>query len=394
MPVLSSVLVVVFAHFLIGSVVFDPLLAAQNKRIRFQGGGDSAAAAGNLATGEITLAEDVMQKNRIIDPQQTQLMYIGNSQTIAIMDQNPGDLISPQWLQILLRRAKSDATPAVEVNIGSLPNLTMPELLIKIVAAREAHPRQADIVIASAVLEEFRGLGVRDEVARLVETPAVKLRLAELLSQNPDLPSTHRALASLVGPGANVPSSGRSNLSAASFAARVEDRLQNLISKLPVFSRREDIQGFVYLDYYNCRNRVLGINSASIRPVPDSAYKTSLETIELALRYAQAEHIKLVIYLAPIRPVQPNPNLPSDVATFRKDVPALCARYGTNCFDYVDLVPENLWTNYPDNAPGTEGQRDYAHFTGAGHKLVAETLLKDIWQLRSDSAPGLATARK
>jgi len=374
---MSIALVLVFAHFLIGSVTFNPLLAAQNKRIRFQSGGESAGA-GSLGAAEVALAEEVMEKDRVVDPKQTQLLYIGNSQTIAIMDQNPGDLISPQWLQISLARAKPSAVPAVEVKIGSLPNLTMPELLIKMVAAREASPKQGDIVVASAVLEEFRGLGIRDEVARLAEEPAVKARLAELTAQNRDLPSARTALASVVSSSASDPSTEKSDSSSASHAARVEGRLQNLIEKLPVFSRREDIQGFVYLDYYNWRNRALGINSASVRPVPDSAYKTSLETIELALRYAHAEHIKMVIYLAPIRPIQPNPNLPADIARFRKDVPALCKRYEVTCLDYVDLVPENLWTNYPDNASGTEGQRDYAHFTGAGHKLVAETLTKDI----------------
>src|SRR5688572_28362278 len=88
--------------------------------------------------------------------------------------------------------------------------------------------------------------------------------------------------------------------------------------------------------------------------------------------------IHVVLYLAPMRSVQPNPNLPEDVKKFRTDVPALCARYGALCLDYVDLVPEDLWTNYSDDPANVGGQRDFAHFTGAAHKVVAEKLVADL----------------
>jgi hypothetical protein len=376
-PITSLVLVVLFAHLIIGSEVFNPFLAGQNKRIRFQGGGESAAGRGMLTPADIALAENVLVKDRPTDPKQAQLMYIGNSQTIAIMDQNPGDLISPQWLQLLLAHEKQNAAP-VQVNLASLPNLSMPELLIKIVAAGEARPRRNDIVVASIVLEEFRGLGVRDEVTKVAEQPEVEARTKELLRSNPDLASAAGALTTVIDPTTKQLASGKNGLASASYAARAEEHLQSLFKTFPVFSDREALQGLLYLTYYNCRNRALGITSASVRPIADSAYRASLQTIELMFGYAKSKNIKVVLYLAPIRPLQPNPNLPVDVARFRQDVPVLCKKYGTTCLDYVDLVPENLWTNYPDNASGTEGQRDYAHFTGAGHKLVAETLLRDV----------------
>ena len=134
----------------------------------------------------------------------------------------------------------------------------------------------------------------------------------------------------------------------------------------------------VNLTYNYWRDRLLGITSSTARPVPASAYQATMELIELALRYARSKEIQVVLYLAPMRlGAQPNPNLPSDVARFRQDVPALCRRYGVTCLDYVDLIPENLWTNYPDI--GAEaGQRDFAHFTGAAHKKLAEQLASDI----------------
>ncbi len=89
------------------------------------------------------------------------------------------------------------------------------------------------------------------------------------------------------------------------------------------------------------------------------------------------------MYLCPIRPIQPNPVLPSDLARFRRDVPELCKLYGATCLDYTDLVPEALWTNYPDDDVNA-GQRDYAHFTGAAHKMLAERMMADVGPLLRD----------
>ncbi|HEV7681993.1 MAG TPA: hypothetical protein VGO68_07720 [Pyrinomonadaceae bacterium] len=376
-------LVLLLAHWF-GGADADPLLAAQNSRIRFQTGGETATNYAGLTPSEIVLAETVLEKHRVADGKHTELLYVGNSQTLAIMDQAPGDMVSPQWLQILLARKNgltqpaNAAAPPINVNLGSLPNITAPELLVRLIAAGERSPRQADILVASAVLEEFRGLGIRDEMLEAASEEKVKARLHLLVEQNSDLATVHTSLRPLLTSDAPAAATLTTEASGHSYAKRVEAKLQQSIEKVPLFARREDLRVAVALGYHELRNHLLGITSSSQRPVPEASYRASLEMIELALRYAQSQHIKVVLYLAPMRPVEPNPNVPSDVARFRRDLPALCSRYGAKCLDYVDLVPENLWTNYPDDVAGTEGQRDFAHFTGAAHKLLAEKLLADI----------------
>jgi lysophospholipase L1-like esterase len=110
--------------------------------------------------------------------------------------------------------------------------------------------------------------------------------------------------------------------------------------------------------------------------VPPATYQASLQLLEVAIRYARARGIKLIFVLAPIRPIKPNPMLPADIARYRRDVIGLCEKYGVECLDYVDLVPERLWTNYMVDNPNV-GQRDYAHFTGAAHRLLAQRLWQD-----------------
>ena len=319
----------------------------------------------------------MLDRARATGNEHSGLLYVGNSQSLAIMDQQPGDIITPQWLQIFLARRHDATAQQFDVRLGSLPNITMTEVLIKLIAAAEQSPRQTNAMIAAVVLEEFRGLGVRQEVASELSAPAIKNGLIALVENNSDLPAARKALEPLLKPESQSVAADKETRSD-SVADRLENHLQVAAERMPVFARRQDLQVTVNLTYNYWRDRLLGITSSTARPVPPSAYQATMELIELALRYARSKEMPVIFYLAPMRlNVQPNPNLPSDVARFRQDVPALCRRYGATCLDYVDLIPENLWTNYPDFGGGA-GQRDYAHFTGAAHKKLAEQLASDI----------------
>ena len=376
-PVVSILLALLVGNWLAKSYAFDPLMAAQNQRIRFQKGGD-LSSAGSLTAEESRLAEALLDTGRTSDKNRTRLLYVGNSQTLAIMDQQPGDIIAPQWLQILLARETSSGAQSIDVQIGSLPNLTTTELLIKLVAAGAESPRQIDMLLTATVLEEFRGLGVRDEVRAALESPAAKADLISLAEGNTDLAAARKVLEPFISSRSEPSTAAGDARSGNSIAETIEQRLQLAAEKMPLFTQRQNLQVAINLTYNAWRDRLLGITSSSPRPVPDPSYRATLELMELVLRYARSKNIEVIFYLAPLRlDVQPNPNLPSDVERFRRDVPALCRRYNVTCLDYADLIPENFWTNYPDFGSGA-GQRDFAHFTGAAHKILAEKLISDI----------------
>lgn len=355
------------------SLDFDPLTVAQNRRITFQEKGRvEGAHTAELTPAERRLAEIVLEEPRAGRAGASELLYVGNSQSMAIMDAQADDLTSPQWLQVLLARRAAAGAPEVDVQLGSLPNLSMVEALIALVAAVEAH--RVDVFLGAQVLEEFRGLSVRDEMRTLAGEPPVAGGLRRLLEENRDLPAARRALAPLLA--ASTQPSGESE--AAGLARGLEQAVDAVAERLPLFAHRIEMRQHVALSYTALRNRVLGIHSYTTRPVPEASYRASLELLELLLRYGGAERVRTALYLAPIRPIEPNPNVPADVARFRRDVPALASRYGVACFDYIDLVPEELWTNYPDDDPRAGGERDFAHFTGKAHRLLAEALLSDL----------------
>lgn len=379
-PAASMALVLLVGNWLADTYAFDPLTAAQNQRIRFQKGGDLSSAASGLTAEEADLAEAVIEAKMTTGSDRARLLYAGNSQVLAIMDRRPGDIITPQWLQVLLARQYGLGAQRFDVRLAAFPNITLTELLIKLVAAGEQSPRQPDTLLAAAVLEEFRGLGVRDEIAAALESPIARTGLISLLDANTDLPAARKAIEPFINSASgHSTTGGAGDVSNASFASNVEQRLQAAAERVPLFAKRQNLQVALDLTYNAWRDRLLGITSSAARPVPAAAYHASLELLEMALRYARSKNIQVAVYLAPMRlGVQPNPNVPFDVARFRRDVPDLCQRYGSLCLDYVDLIPEGLWTNYPDNSVGLGAQRDFAHFTGAAHKLLAERLVSDL----------------
>jgi len=363
-------------------IVFDPSTAAQGRRIEFQSS-ESVTQANDLSLDEVQLAQAVLSSGFDDGRDATRILYVGNSQSMAIMDRLPGDLTSPQWLQVLLARQVGTKESQVVVRLGSLPNLTMTELVVKLVAG-ESPPRGIDVVLLGLVLEEWRALGVRDETLFLAQQQTVRDELTRLVAANADLLSADKSLASILQPasGSQVAAAGSQEPHMVSVATSFENQLQTWAERyIPLFAARSKLHGQISLAYYGLRNRVFGFTSATARPVPEATYRPSLELLELCLRYTQSKDIHIIFYLAPIRPIQPNPNPPADVARFRRDVPALCQRYGITCLDYTDLIPAELWTNYPDDAVGTEGQRDFAHFTGAAHKRLAEQLIVDVGAL-------------
>jgi len=308
---------------------------------------------------------------------------MGNSQTLAIMDRKDGDMISAQWLQVLLARHGDPRQPLLDVHVKSLPNLTMGEFLVKLIAdARYAHGGPS-VVLGSLVLEEFRFLWIRDEVRELLDGGEAKSALMELLAANSDLQFGVHAVATSVfltapdGNGGPKPAEPRS----AGGISHFENQLQEAANRIPLIAKRADLYKGMTVAYYGARNRLLHITTATARQFPKPSYRANLEILELSLRYAQSRGIRVILYLGPIRPIQPNRNTPEDIARFRKDIPALCQRYKVMCLDYTDLIPSALWTNYPDWDAAGGGQPDFAHFTGGAHKLLAERLMTDVGPL-------------
>jgi len=382
-PAVSIVAMLVVGNWLAARSQFDPLIIARNPRIHFPTGKENLAGVDGLTESEAQLASDVIRKGLSRQSNSNGILFLGDSQTLGIVDETPGDLTTPQWVQVLLAR-RSHGPDAPVVILGSLPGLTMPEFLLRLVASDQRNPNPPRVVIGAVQVREWRALKVRDSIASMAATPRIRGTLNDLAALNPDL---SQANAVLLGSSRASRSSelAERDPGHGAIAGRYEEFCQRLADRIPLFRMRSSLYARTQVDYMRFQNWLLNIHSESKRHLPATTYNASLQLLELSIRYAQSRNITMVLYLSPVRPIETSPIPISDVAKFREDVGDLCGKYQVTCLDYTNLIPDDLWMSFAANRGDTR-EMDFSHFTGAAHKLLAQHLVADAGALSLENS--------
>jgi hypothetical protein len=244
------------------------------------------------------------------------------------------------------------------VKQDGLPNLRMTEALLISIKAATNGKNYPDIIVTGIVLDGFRPLEPRSELKDQDFLSAkMKEELGQLLKSSPDMILAGNIINSLykVDEPADNPEILQTNTEKhKSLSVRWEEWLQTRLESVSLlFKKPKEIHSLFILHFTYARNRLFRLSTSTTRPISPIVYKTNLEVLELTLRYLKSKNIRAVLYLAPIRSLQPNPYRPADIQKFRKDLPALCKKYGAIYLDYGNLVPEEDWTNYlPTRPPG------------------------------------------
>jgi len=376
-----TVLLLIGANRLVRSLDLNPMTVAQNKALMFLG----------PRTADDPVYSPLPDNRR----ERVSILFTGNSQTYSVMDFSPGESNMITSLSDILNDGLETASSKFPIRYGSEGNLRMSELLIKSADAVVASGHRPDVLICGIVLDGLRWVDARAELTQHAKEPDIRRELDTLVANKAEFPLATRVIESMAStadvesgdePQALQPGvqpkevfQAEKKLAKGFSAARAEDWLQmRLDESVPLFGKRRMMYtAFIYY-YVTMRNAVFRLDTSTRRPIPQGLYQTNMQLVELTLRFLREHGVHAVLYFAPVRPIEPNPYSPADIERFRHDLPAVCARQGAVCFDYSNLVPEEMWTKYPTYIPGQAGQRDFAHFTGRGHRKVAEQLASDL----------------
>jgi len=108
------------------------------------------------------------------------ILFVGNSQSYAIMDFQPGDRPLLAWLSQFLNGGEETASSTFAVRFASEANLRMSELLVKAVLTGADSERRPDVFIGGVVLDGLRWIDPRGGLAEQVRVPAARHELEEL----------------------------------------------------------------------------------------------------------------------------------------------------------------------------------------------------------------------
>ncbi|MGB8888941.1 MAG: hypothetical protein WCC87_19590 [Candidatus Korobacteraceae bacterium] len=366
-PLKTFLLVLLIGMWLVHEA--EPL-AAPPPELRKQTGVNPA-----LSPQEAELARAVIEPGFASRGGREQLLFIGNSQTMAIPYAQPWDISTPQWFQVLLSRRDPGG---VDVHRGSLGGMTLPEVVVRMVDFVTTAQTPA-VVIFDLRPEILSDLSIRNEIRDEAKQPAVAAALRRLAASNPDLPRAAHVVEEMV-------SSDKTSQAAISqvtpWPNRLENTLQATAERSKVFAQRDLFIDMANITFRKYRNRLFGVTSASTRPLERSIYLTNLELLSEALQYLHQKDTRTIIYFGPIRRILPNPNPRDSLAQVHRDIADLAKRCDAELLDYSRLVPESYWTDYEpsrlNQLTGDAGQHDFAHFRAEAHQMVAKKLVQDV----------------
>lgn len=290
-----------------------------------------------------------------------QVLWLGASQLHAINDKQPGDRTG---VVLVHEQLLSHDT---FVTAFSMPNANFQEFDVLFEHLRQV--QRVDILVVGAVYDDMREAGVRAAIADPVKdakapAPLVPTKV-EQHGVNENLNTQQRVEAYL-----NERLSGAANV----WAARADFRGQLVVGM-------DAVRRWLLI----VRNAVLGIDSTkwSVR-IDKAQYAANKAALDNLMESARRANIAVLLYVAP-RPIDAYfPYNLSEYQAFKSDMANLAQHHGAQFVNLEDAVVGDVW-GLIDNGVG-EIVTDIFHFQAAGHRQLADGLMKALAPLLSGDA--------
>ncbi len=150
------------------------------------------------------------------------------------------------------------------------------------------------------------------------------------------------------------------------FEAQLRQRASGV---LPLVAARTAINAQLFSSLFELRNWVLHIKASTKRPIIGARYDLNREFMDLLADEASARGIKLLPYVIPVNPTAETPYVESEYAAFKAWFAEYARGHALPSADLDDIVPPSEWGI-------RNGEPDFKHFKGAGHRVTAEAVVQ------------------
>lgn len=287
------------------------------------------------------------------------ILWLGNSQLHFINQIQPGDHLAPYWL-----RHELDC----DIPLGmSLPNANLQELYVLAAVAMARLPTRT--ILLELCFDDLREDGLRGDFSGFL-TPAARKRVAAS--------STGRGILARADAVWGKADAMDERDGLRGFAQKaVEEKLDEGLGEIwPLWKDRAKLRQQVLLDAYMSRNALLGIDATTIRKMIEPRYARNMAALRQLLQDAQSNDVAVVAYIAPIRQGVALPYEAVEYARWKSEAARMASEYGAVLVNLEKLVPPAHW------GATAQGDIDFMHFRGEGHKLLARGLLPHVQGVR------------
>lgn len=251
------------------------------------------------------------------------IIWLGNSQLHTINHSRFDNINSTEILHNMLDGSNKNIVTISLPNANLREHLFLLDRIIKRVNIK--------YLVVGLVFDDFRESGLRDTVS------------------NPD--SSHQT----------------------NFKERFETMiLSHLDNVLNFGTIRAELVAQTQMTLYRLRNYIFGITYSSKRSKIEGAYQDNMSALRELLETSKAIDIRSLIYIAPIRQDLGIPYHQHEYNGFKEDLSSIARDYGVQYVDLDTLIENEFWGKGISNTFDPSEAIDYMHFTGMGHKLLAE----------------------
>jgi len=289
-----------------------------------------------------------------------EVVWLGNSQLHAINQFKVGERSAASQL---FDHLKADGRDLLAF---SQPNANLQEHAVVFAAALEQ--LKVEALLLPVVMDDTREDGVRETLRNMLHSPGVAARLGRYPSG-----VTLLKLNKTSGDGRET----------GAIRQTLQERMEGsatawLDAHATFWAARKEVRGDVFLALYGLRNTVFGIRPDSVRRVIPSRYADNMGALELILAMAQAEHVPVRLYIAPIRQDAKLPYDMGQYGQFKSELASLAQKYKTTLLNWEALVPAEHWGSKDATSLGGAVEIDYMHFRADGHALLAEAAYRAL----------------
>lgn len=290
------------------------------------------------------------------------VLIIGNSQSHSLNQYKRGDVTFPQ---LLADRMNKDS---IDIVASSIPNATLEDFYLLYNGWKQY--MKIDLLVIPVFLDDTREDGLRTVFYETIKNFRVRDTGAVAQKVNGQLEALCK-----------IQSTELSGLSH-TYQETVEDSLNKFLDRhFGPWHMRPNIRGDFFNNLYKLRNTVFGIDAKTKRGIIRDLYIKNMEALTALLDDCERDHVKVLLYIPPLRNDYPVPYIESEYVAFKKEMEKTAAAHHAAFVNLEHVVPNQYW--------GFKGTRtfnglmdiDFMHYQHRGHVLMADRLEEEIKKL-------------
>lgn len=144
-----------------------------------------------------------------------------------------------------------------------------------------------------------------------------------------------------------------------------------------VWNNRKNAQGILFGKLYELRNTIFNIKATTVRRMIPDKYADNMTALDLIIKDAQKNDIKLFLYVPPIRNDVEKPYDPKEYRLFKSQIQDIVNKYPNTVFfkDYDNIVPGKYFGHKASTSLGKQTEElDFMHFQFTGHSILFDSL--------------------